>query len=99
MAKFVRLQLIVGEDLTKSLLAFGTDLEASCEAFMSDITRALDLHPNNPTSSQVKATLQNFQQTISLKVALPLVQLEAAHGAMEAFMQKRLEELSSQTKS
>ena len=29
MAKFVRLQLIVGEDLTKSLMTFRTDLEAS----------------------------------------------------------------------
>ena len=31
MVKFIRLQLIVGEDLTKSLLALLTDLEASCE--------------------------------------------------------------------
>ena len=31
MAEFVRLQLIVGEDLTKSLMALHTDLEASCE--------------------------------------------------------------------
>ena len=61
MAEFVRLQLIVGEDLTKNLMAFGTDLEASCEAFMSDIARALDQHPDNPASSQVKATFQNFQ--------------------------------------
>ena len=30
MAKFVRLQLIVGEDFTKSLIALLTDLEASC---------------------------------------------------------------------
>ena len=32
MAEFVRLQLIVGEDLTKSLMALHTDLEASCHA-------------------------------------------------------------------
>ena len=31
MVKFIRLQLIVGEDLTKSLLALLTDLEASYE--------------------------------------------------------------------
>ena len=35
MAKFVRLQLIVGEDLTKSLMALRSDLEASCAALVS----------------------------------------------------------------
>ena len=34
MAEFVRLQLIVGEDLTKSLMALCTYLEASCEALV-----------------------------------------------------------------
>ena len=37
MAEFVRLQLIVGEDLTKSLLALCTDLEASCAVLGSDM--------------------------------------------------------------
>ena len=37
MAEFVRLQLIVGEDLTKSLMALRTDLEASCVALVSDM--------------------------------------------------------------
>ena len=32
MAEFVRLQLIIGEDLTKSLIALRFDLETSCEA-------------------------------------------------------------------
>ena len=32
MAEFVRLQLIIGEDLMKSLVALRTDLETSCEA-------------------------------------------------------------------
>ena len=31
MAEFTRLQLIIGEDLNKSLIAFRTDLETSCE--------------------------------------------------------------------
>ena len=94
MAEFVRLQLIVGEDFTKSLLALHTDLEASCEALMSDITRTMDLHPNDPTSRQVEAALQKFQQTTSLKVTLPLMELEAAHGDMEEFMWSHLRELN-----
>ena len=82
MAKFVRLQLIVGEDLTKSLMALRTDLEASCVVLVSDIVRTMDLHPNDPTSCQVKAALRKFQQTTSLKVTLPLTKLEMTHEDM-----------------
>ena len=90
MAEFVRLQLIVGEDFTKSLIALCTDLEASCEALMSDIARTMDLHPDDPMSRQVKAALHKFQQATSLKVTLPLMELEAACGDMEEFMQDHL---------
>ena len=99
MAEFVRLQMIVGEDLTKSLMALRTDLEASCAALVSDIARTMDLHPDDPTSRQVKAALRKFQQTTSLKVTLPLMELEAACENMEAFMRSHLQELSSQTES
>ena len=90
MAEFVRLQLIVGEDFTKSLIALCTDLEASCEVLMSDIARTMDIHPDDPTSHQVKATLHKFQQTTSLKITLPLMELEAAHEDMEEFMRSCL---------
>ena len=99
MAEFVRLQLIVGKDFTKSLLALCTDLEASCEALVSDIARTISLHPDDPASCQVKAALQKFQQTTSLKVTLPLMELEAAREDMEEFMRHCLRELSSQTES
>ena len=90
MAEFVRLQLIVGEDLTKSLLALCSDLEASSEVLMSKIVRTIGLHPNDPVAHQVKAVLQIFQQSTSMKVTLPLMELEAAHGDMEEFMQSHL---------
>ena len=99
MAEFVRLQLIVGEDFTKSLIALHTDLEASCEVLVSDIVRTLDLHPDDLASRQVKAALHKFQQTTSLKVNLPLMELEAACDDMEVFMQSHLREISSQTES
>ena len=98
-AEFVRLQLIVGEDFTKSLLALRLDLEASSEVLVSNIVRTIDLHPNDPVACQVRAALQTFQQSTSMKVTLPLMQLEAAHGDIEEFMQSRLQELSSQTES
>ena len=99
MAEFARLQLIVGEDFTKSLLALCTDLEESCEALVSDIARTMSLQPDDPASCQVKAALQKFQQTTSLKVTLPLMELEAACEDMEEFMHCHLRELSSQTES
>ena len=99
MAKFVRLQLIVGEDFTKSLIALRTDLEASCEVLVSDIVRTMDLHPDDPVSSQVKAALHEFQQTTSLKVNLPLTQLETAREDMEEYMRSCLREINSQTES
>ena len=97
MAEFARLQLIVGEDFTKSLLSLRSDLEASGEALVSNIVRTIEFHPNDPAALQVKAALQTFQQSTSMKVTLPLMQLEAACGDMEEFMQSYLQELSSQT--
>ena len=99
LAESARLHLIIGEDITKSLIALHTDLEASCEVLLSDIVRTLNLHPDDPASLQVKATLLRFQQATSLKVNLPLMELEAAWGDMEDFLQSRLREISSQTES
>ena len=78
LAEALRLHLIIGEDFTKSLIALHTDLEASCEVLMSDIVKTLNLHPNDPASHQVKASLQKFQWATSLKVNLALMELEAA---------------------
>ena len=99
LAESARLHLIIGEDFTKSLIALRTDLEASCEVLLSDIARTLNLHPDDPASRQVKTTLEKFQRATSLKVNLPLVELEAAREDMEEFLQSHLREISSQTKS
>ena len=47
----------------------------------------------------MKATLQKFQWATSLKVNLPLVELEVAWEDMEEFLQSHLREISSQTES
>ena len=44
MAEFVRLQLILGEDLTKSLSALRSELETSSETLSSDLVSVLNLH-------------------------------------------------------
>ena len=86
MAEFVRLQLIIGEYLTKSLIALHTDLETSCEALSSNFVRTLNLHSDDPESPQVKELIQKFQQSISMKVNLPLMELGAARKDMERFL-------------
>ena len=95
----MRLHLIKGEDFTKSLIALHTDLEASCEVLLSHIVKILNLHPDDPVSRQVKTTLERFQRATSLKVNLPLMELEAAQEDMEEFLQSCLREISSQTES
>ena len=99
MAEFTRLQLIIGEDLNKSLIAFCTDLETSCEVLTSDFARTLNLHPDDPVSHQVKAIIQKFQHSTSMKMGLPLMELEAAREDMEGFLQSCLHEISSQWES
>ena len=99
MAEFTRLQLIIGEDLNKSLIAFRTDLETSCEVLTSDFARTLNLHPNDPVSRQVKAIIQKFQQSTSMKMGLLLMELEAAREDMEGFLWNCLREISSQSES
>ena len=99
MTEFVRLQLIIGEDLTKSLIALRSDQETSCEALSSDFARTLNLHSNDAVFPQVKELIQKFQQSVSIKVNLPLMELGAAREDMEGFLQRCLCEISSQLES
>ena len=99
MVEFVRLQLIINEDLTKSLLALHADLEMSSAALVSNIARMMDFLPDDSRLPQLRASLRKFQQTTTLKVDLLLVELEVAREDMEAFMKSHLQELSSQNDS
>ena len=96
MAEFARLQLITGEDLNKSLTALRSELETSSEALSSDLARTLNLHSDDPAFPQVKELIQKYQQSISMKVNLPLMELGAAREDMEGFLQRCLPEISSQ---
>ena len=99
MAEFVRLQLIIGEDLTKSLMALHSDLETSSKALSSDLARTLNLHSNDPAFPQVKELIQKYQQSFFMKVNLPLMELGATREDMEGFLQRCLREISSQSES
>ena len=91
--------MILGEDLTKSLSALRSDLETSSEALSSDLLSVLNLHSGDPAFPWVKELIQKHQQSISMKVNLPLMELEAAREDLGGFLQRRLSELSSHSKS
>ena len=95
LAEFARLQAILGEDLTQSLSALRSDLEASSEAVFADVLNVLNLCCGDPGFSRIKELLQKYHQSVSLKVNLPLVELEAAKVDLNRFLQECLHELGS----
>ena len=95
LAEFARLQAILGEDLTKNLSALRLDLEASSEAIFADVLDVLNLHSGDPGFSRVMELLQKYHQSVSLKVNLPLIELEAAKVELNRFLQECLHELGS----
>ena len=99
MVEFARLQSILCEDLTKSLSALRSELEASSEVQLADILSILNLHPGDPAFSWVRELIQKHHQSVSMKVNLPLIELEAAKEDLERFLQGCLRELGSDPKA
>ena len=97
MAEFSRVQLIVQEDVGKSLVALRSDLLASCSAFVVDVGRVMDVPPADPRLALLEASLERFRRQASLKFDLPLAEMDAAAVDITAFMNARLQELSSRS--
>ena len=99
MAEFARLPTILCKDLTKSLSALCPELETSSEVLLADIHNILNLHPGDPGFSWVREFIQKHHQSVSMKINLPLIELEAAKEDLERFLQERLHELGSDPKA
>ena len=99
MVEFARLQSILCEDLTKSLSALRSELEASSEVLSADLLNILNLHPGDLAFRWVKELIQKHHQSVSMKVHLPLIELEVAKEDLERFLQGHLHELSSDPKA
>ena len=99
MVEFARLQTILCEDLIKSLSALHVELETSNEVLLADILNTLNLRPGDPGFSWVRELIQKHHQSVSMKVNLPLIELEAAKEDLERFLQERLRELGSDPKA
>ena len=97
MAEFSRVQLIVQEDVGKSLVALRSDLLASCSAFVTDVGQVMDVPPADPRLALLEASLERFRRQASLKFDLPLAEMDAAAVDITAFMNARLRELSSRS--
>ena len=99
MAEFARLQSILCEDLTKSLSALRSELETSSEVLLADILNILNLHPGDLVFPRVKELIQKHHQSVSMKVNLPLIELEVAKEDLERLLQGCLRELGSDLKA
>ena len=79
MSEFIRLQLIVGDNLNTSLQAMHADLEATSDELMRDMDithqNSTDLPPENPA---MRMALHRFKEIVKLMLALPLAQMDAA---------------------
>ena len=98
MAEFLRLQLIVGDDLNTSLQAMHANLEAT----VAELVRDMDIVAQNSTAlpsenPAIGVALHRFTDLVRLKLALPLAQVDVAREDMERFLHHHLEELRSQT--
>ena len=98
MAKFSRVQLIVQEDVGKSLVALRSDLLATCSAFIADVGRVMDVPQADPRLALLEASLERFRRQASLKFDLPLAEMDAAAVDITTFMNACLQELSSLSK-
>ena len=56
MAEFSRVQLIVQEDVGKSLVALRSDLLAACSAFLADVGRIMDVPHADPRLALLEAS-------------------------------------------
>ena len=79
MAEFLRLQLIVGDDLNTSLQAMHADLEATTAELVRDMDIAVQNSTALPSENlAVRVALHRFTDLVRLKLALPLAQLDVA---------------------
>ena len=99
MVEFARLQTIMCKDLTKSLSALHLEMEASGEVLSADIINILNLCPGDPAFSWVRELIQKHHKSVSMKVNLPLIELEVAKEDLVRFLEEHLHELGSNLKA
>ena len=96
MVEFLRLKVIIGDDLSGALRTWQNDMEVATDKFLRDLDAATQTSTALPSkNAAVGVALRQFRAASQLRVALPLTQLDEAREEMETFIQSRLEELRS----
>ena len=96
MVEFLRLKIIIKDDLSGALRTWQTDMEVATDKFLRDLDAVTQTSTTLPSkSTTVGVALRQFRAATQLRVALPLTRLDEAQEEMEKFIQSRLEELRS----
>ena len=97
MVEFLRLKVLMGEDLGETLWTWQADMEATTDKLLRDLDAVTQASTTLPSQNAVVGTaLQQFQAAVQLRMALPLTWLDKAREGMEEFIRVRLRELQSQ---
>ena len=96
MVEFLRLKVIVGDDLSGTLQTWQVNMEATTDKLLRDLDTATQTSTTLPSkNAAVGAALHQFHEATQPRVALPLTQLNEGREEMEKFIQSCPEELRS----
>ena len=96
MVEFLRLKIIIGDDLSGALRTWQTDMEVATDKFLRDLDATAQTSTTLPSkNAAVGVALRQFHAATQLRTALPLTRLDEAREEMKKFIQSCLEELRS----
>ena len=96
MVEFLRLKVIIGDDLSGALRTWQTDMDVATDKLLRDLDAGTQTSTTLPSkNAAVEVALRQFWVASQLRVAFPLTQLDEAHEEMETFIRFHLEELQS----
>ena len=97
MVEFLRLKVIIEDDLSGTLQTWQANMEAGTDKFLRDLDATTWTSTTLPSkNAAVGVALCQFQAATQLRVAFPLTLLDEAREEMEKFIQSHLKELRSQ---
>ena len=99
MSEFFRLQLIMCNDLSKSLTSLRSEVGTLTQSLLRDLELAVQSDQGTSSGLAVKAALQCFQDMMVLRMNLSLAQLDVARADMDDFLDLRLKEIRSHEES
>ena len=73
MVEFLRLKIIVGDDLSGTLRTWQVDMDATTDKFLRDLDATTQTSTTLPSkNAAVGVALRQFHEATQLRVALPL---------------------------